>query len=38
MSWINDLRISVKLSAVFAAISLVMGISRTTIALKTRKF
>src|ERR1700737_3929570 len=31
MSWINNLRISVKLSAVFIAICLVIGISSTTI-------
>ena len=31
MSWINDIRISVKVSAVFAAICLVIGISTATI-------
>lgn len=31
MSWINNLRLSVKLSAVFAAICLVIGISSATI-------
>lgn len=31
MSWINNLRISVKLSAVFTAICLVIGISSASI-------